>query len=309
MYVAERRHNMAKRLHDASKLSQEDWLYKRKESIGGSEIGAIAGVSKWASPLSVYVSKTRDGVEIIDNENMKWGRKLETTIAEDFAELSPELIGHQVKIQRQNFVYAHDDYPFLTASLDRRIIDPINGTGVLEVKTSNAFNNEEWEDDGVPDSYYCQVMWYMGIMGYKYAYIYCLFGGQHAELRRVDFDQEAFDGLVQIGVTFWNEFVLKKIMPAPMGIKAEDEVIASLTGPSEDVTEIDETEITHQIVLQRIYNNEAMKESTLLKKQAESQLKLMMGSTAVLLTKEYKVSYKTNKRGIRSMTFTKRKVT
>lgn len=299
---------MAKRMHDASKLSQEDWLYKRKESIGGSEIGAIAGVSKWASPLSVYVNKTRDGVEIIDNEPMKWGRALEDAVAQIFLEDSVELIGHQIKIQRQNFVYAHDDYPFLTASLDRRIIDPIDGTGVLEIKTSNVFNTEEWDDGAVPDSYYCQVMWYMGIMGYKYAYIYCLFGGQHAELRRVDFDQEAFDGLVQIGVTFWNEFVLKKVMPAPMGIKAEDDVIKSLTGPSEDVTDIDETEVTHQIVLQRIHNDAALKESTKLKKQAEQQLKLMMGSTAILLTKEYKVSYKTNKNGIRAMRFSVRKV-
>ena len=36
----------------------EGWLTYRKKGIGGTDIGAILGLSPWNSPLSIFLGKT-----------------------------------------------------------------------------------------------------------------------------------------------------------------------------------------------------------------------------------------------------------
>lgn len=39
-------------------MSHEDWLQWRKRGIGGSDVAAIAGLSKYKSPVGVWLDKT-----------------------------------------------------------------------------------------------------------------------------------------------------------------------------------------------------------------------------------------------------------
>lgn len=38
-------------------LSYEEWLQYRRRGIGGSDIAAICGISKWRIPMHVYLEK------------------------------------------------------------------------------------------------------------------------------------------------------------------------------------------------------------------------------------------------------------
>jgi len=38
-------------------MKSEEWKELRRSSIGGSDAGAIIGLNKWASPLTVYLDK------------------------------------------------------------------------------------------------------------------------------------------------------------------------------------------------------------------------------------------------------------
>jgi predicted phage-related endonuclease len=38
-------------------MSKDEWLDKRREGIGGSDAGAIMGMSAYSSPLTVYLQK------------------------------------------------------------------------------------------------------------------------------------------------------------------------------------------------------------------------------------------------------------
>ena len=38
-------------------MSESEWLEKRRAGIGGSDSGAILGMNKYATPLSVYIAK------------------------------------------------------------------------------------------------------------------------------------------------------------------------------------------------------------------------------------------------------------
>lgn len=39
-------------------MSREEWLVRRRKTIGGSDAAGIVGLSKWASPFSVWADKT-----------------------------------------------------------------------------------------------------------------------------------------------------------------------------------------------------------------------------------------------------------
>ena len=48
-------------------MSREAWLELRRHSIGGSDAAGIVGLSKWASPYSVWAEKTGRLPEQPDN--------------------------------------------------------------------------------------------------------------------------------------------------------------------------------------------------------------------------------------------------
>lgn len=48
-----------------SDMSRADWLSERRKSIGGSEIGSILGLNKYASAYSVWANKTGRAPDIL----------------------------------------------------------------------------------------------------------------------------------------------------------------------------------------------------------------------------------------------------
>ena len=64
----------------------EGWHEARKSGLGGSDIAAVLGLSKWASPMDVWYQK-RGLVDPLEESNaMRRGRLLEPAIAEWYAE-------------------------------------------------------------------------------------------------------------------------------------------------------------------------------------------------------------------------------
>ena len=69
-------------------MSESEWLEKRRSGIGGSDSGAILGLNKYATPLSVYIAKKgmlEDGLNV-NNQSIKWGKMAEAAIRQGLAE-------------------------------------------------------------------------------------------------------------------------------------------------------------------------------------------------------------------------------
>ena len=53
---------------DANKIilptTRAEWLKLRQIGIGGSDVAALLGLSKWRTPLDVYNSKVEEPVEV-----------------------------------------------------------------------------------------------------------------------------------------------------------------------------------------------------------------------------------------------------
>lgn len=67
-------------------LSREKWLRYRKQGIGGSDVAAILGISKWNSAISLWLNKTNQTEDDTqENEAMEWGTIMEPVIRNHFA--------------------------------------------------------------------------------------------------------------------------------------------------------------------------------------------------------------------------------
>ena len=58
-------------------MTKEDWLSMRRNGIGGSDAGAVAGMNPYSSAFSVYYDKIGAAPEKETNEAMRIGTDLE----------------------------------------------------------------------------------------------------------------------------------------------------------------------------------------------------------------------------------------
>ena len=71
-------------------MTHDEWLAFRRGSIGGSDAGAVIGLSKWETPYSVWADKLGMTAAKEDNEAMRIGRDLEDYVAKRFCEEGTE---------------------------------------------------------------------------------------------------------------------------------------------------------------------------------------------------------------------------
>ena len=149
----------------ASGMSREGWLLERKNSLGGSDMGAVLGLNKYRSPYAVWAEKTGLLPEQPDNEAMRQGRDLEDYVAQRFEEKSGKAV------QRMNYLLRNDAAPYLHANIDRRIIGEKSG---LECKTASALSLKSYTGGDFPESYYAQCVTYLAVTGWSRWYLAAL---------------------------------------------------------------------------------------------------------------------------------------
>lgn len=141
-----------------------EWHEQRRKGIGGSDIGAILGVSPWNSRDDIFKLKTGQVMpeEQKSGSGALWrGSTWENRIASMFAQKNPQKLLVHCKSS-----WVNNERPHQFANLDGLIYDPETGKldSILEIKTSSTPHS--WED-GVPKYYRMQVLWYMDAFGLK----------------------------------------------------------------------------------------------------------------------------------------------
>lgn len=105
-----------------------------KYKIGGSEIGAILGLSKWTTPIDLYMKKLGLIESQTETEPMSWGIASEHVVARRYQKKT----GYKLfPATDEGYDYKnpliHPDYDWWTVTPDRKIIAP-EGEGLLEIK-------------------------------------------------------------------------------------------------------------------------------------------------------------------------------
>ena len=214
---------------------RESWLRERRRGIGGSDIGAILGLSKYRSPLDVYLDKIGEADEEEINDAMYWGTVLEQIVADEYQRRTDS------KVRKINAICVADDAPWRRASVDRIVAGQRK---ILECKTAGTHMTNEWGPSGsdqVPDVYRAQVAWYQHVLDYDDADLAVLIGGRDYRIYHLPRDRGLEQLIVHAAAKFWLEHVNKKIPPDPICDRDLSTLYAVDNGEALDVTGDDET--------------------------------------------------------------------
>lgn len=273
-------------------IDREQWLRERKKGIGGSDVAAILGLSKWKSAYDIWVDKTTDVLqEEYSNESIYWGNVLEEIVAQEFSKQTG------VKVRRNNKILQHPEYYWMRASIDRKIVGE---NALLECKTTSEYNKNEWKDDEIPLNYILQCMHYLAVTGFEKCYIACLVGGRHFIYKKILRDEEVIKVLIEKERIFWQEHVEKNIPPEVDGSESCKKLLDSQY-ESVDNLEID---LDNQNKIDLLVKDLEYLKSQ--KKVCDDQLKLIganitetenkiktiLGAKGSINTQNYKLVYK-----------------
>ncbi len=215
-------------------LINQDFTQDRTKYIGGSDIGAILGLSKFRTPREVWMEKTGKEVRQLDSLPLRFGSFAEEFVASEYARATSFELLHDESI------YIHPTHPMMSAHVDRFVLgDGLNkpATRLLECKTANPFTRGEWGEPGtdqVPMSYLCQCIWYMAITGIEQCDLAVLFGNNDFRIYEIARDLELEALVIEKALHFWNEHVLKDIAP-PAQTEGDYQALFKKSDPSKTI--------------------------------------------------------------------------
>ena len=214
-------------------LINQDFSVDRTKYIGGSDIGAILGLSRFRTPLEVWMEKTGKETKGLDSLPLRFGSFAEEFVASEYARATGFDLVHDESI------YIHPQHSFMSAHMDRFVLEDgaTSPTRILECKTANPFNSGEWGEvgsDEVPMSYLCQCIWYMAITNINRVDLAVLFGNSDFRIYEIARDLELENAILEKANSFWNEYVLKDL-PPPAQSEADYQALFSKGNPARSV--------------------------------------------------------------------------
>lgn len=174
-----------------------DWLQQRMAFIGASEAAAIMGASRYEDALSVYLRKRGLAPEKEETEPMRWGKLLETPIAEEFGVRTGRKVFGGSALMRSTI------HPFMGCTLDReQARSERSDAGVLEIKTAGPWIADEW-DEGIPVAYQVQVQHQLIVTGRRWGSVAALIGGQQLKWADIELHENFAKTLIAKLEQFW----------------------------------------------------------------------------------------------------------
>jgi putative phage-type endonuclease len=229
-------------------LINQDFSVDRTKYIGGSDIGAILGLSRFRSPLEVWMEKTGKETKKLDSLPLRFGSFAESFVASEYARATGFELIHDESI------YVHPEHAFMSAHMDRFVMEDgaSSPTRILECKTANPFSSGDWGEigsDEVPMSYLCQCIWYMAIANINKVDLAVLFGNSDFRIYEISRDLELESTILQKANFFWNEHVLRDI-PPPAQSEADCQTLFCKGDPNKSLEAQSETlELSRRLVL------------------------------------------------------------
>lgn len=270
---------------------EEGWLKARTRGIGGSDVGAICGVSPFTSARQIYLNKTGQFQEALKpsdaaKERMHFGHMLEPIVADEYSQRTGN------KVVAVNATLVHKDHPWALANVDRLIVDddgkPI---GVLECKTTSEYMNEEWESGEILLSYIYQLNWYLWILGLEKGAFACLVGGNKFYYYDVFRNDELLENtIIPAAEKFWFENVLALKEPEMQATDTDfaNSIYSTVVKNSEITLPDDETNELARTVFEC---KAKIKELEKIMAEAQNRIKDRLQDNEIGYTKDYTIKW------------------
>jgi putative phage-type endonuclease len=260
-----------------AKISREDFLLRRKSGLGGSDMAAVMGFSKFRTALDVYNDKTTDDIDLTPNDILDLASFLEDYTAKKFASL------HECRVTRVNGELVHPKYPFLKGNIDRKItgMQSVSGAGILECKALSTYNFRNVELYGLPYDYIIQMQFYFAIGRGTYQWgRFAILNRDNGKLLTFEVfpDQTLMDAIESAGVDFWENHVIKNIPPESN--QKENQITPLPTGGKVEILN-DDIELTALLNQYKEYSNIKKEADALVNDVKERITTRLQGHTAV----------------------------
>ncbi len=207
-------------------LNNQDFTQDRSQYLGGSDIGALLGVSKYRTALDVWLEKTRRQIKQVDSLAIRFGQFAEAFVAEEYIRET----GYQLRHHTNPVI--HPEHSFMVGHIDRFVFRSdsdsqaplFNQDGscradhLLEIKTASAYHQSDWGElgtDEVPMSYLVQCLWYLAMTNLDHAELAVLFGSHDFRIYQIERDLELEGLILDKAKAFWEVHVQNDCPPPP----------------------------------------------------------------------------------------------
>jgi putative phage-type endonuclease len=183
--------------------SEAEWLAARLKYITSTDIAGLFGLSRYKSGWQTWHEKKDGYLEKIENNRMKWGKRLQDAIAFGVAEDMGWTIPRKEGFNNCLFVRPSGE---LASSIDHPAIDKDGRQILIECKVVSqryfdiAFDEETGE---VPPDYEFQLQAEMLCTGIDRSVLACLVDGDQPKMFYRDIDHEAGAAIEKRVSAFW----------------------------------------------------------------------------------------------------------
>jgi len=202
-------------------LNNQDFTQDRSKYLGGSDVGAILGLSPYKTPLDVWLEKTGKHSEQKDSLPLRFGSFAESFVANEYARATANAL------TEYPLAICHPQYPYLQGHIDRFITadsksalfsddGSCTASHILECKTANPFTQSQWGDTGsdeVPMSYLAQCHWYLSLTQLERCDLAVLFGNSDFRIYQIYRDKDLEATLIDTAIQFWQKHVIADVPP------------------------------------------------------------------------------------------------
>jgi putative phage-type endonuclease len=274
-------------------LSEEEWLARRKQGLGGTDVAAIVGVNPYRAPFDVYCEK----MGLVDaqppNDQMEYGRHNEAFALRLYRKYS----GHDNTLTLGRRLFHHSDIPLWLGTPDA--IVPHGGPGV-EAKTASYYQQKlHWGEPGtdeVPDWYRIQVEWYMPLVSRDVFDFAAWFAGTNFEMYRVTREEVLLEQLAEAAKRFWRDHILAQ-HPPPMGAGAAAEAYLRKMFPTELSMAREATPDEEAALMQLWQARATTTTAQQIEDALENQVKALIGEAAGIEGRLFRALWKRTKDG------------
>lgn len=229
--------------------TKQEWLILRATDLTSTEIPALFNLSPYLTSFELWHRKKDASiVEIEENERMKWGTRLEETIARGIME-DNGWIGRPKK----EYISIKDLRIGCSFDFECSLPGDEDNRWLLEIKNVDSLAYKDgWLVDGdsveAPPHIEMQVQHQMLVSGLNKAYIGALIGGNKVVLIERKADEKIHQAILRKSAQFWDS-INKNQQPSP-DFKRDAEFICKLYNYAEPgkVLEVDPDSTVEELV-------------------------------------------------------------
>lgn len=218
--------------------SKEEWLEHRTKGLTGTDLSGIMGKNKYVSPEQVYLNKTNpEPYKELDYNNLPEGvsiQEMESQLAMMQGKVFEPYIANMFSAHTglkyvdwfdptTDCLFVNKDEPLFMGTPDRVVIHPEYGLGVLEIKTTFGYGQNNWKN-GPPEMYNMQLQHYLGLSKHFKWGVMAAMINRKIEFINVAKDEKLIADMKKAGREFWEYHVLPINPPIADSFSSEKEV-------------------------------------------------------------------------------------